>query len=64
MTSSCDSIHDTSTSTLTNSVSWRVVSSGLARNTGPISKTRSKPAHMAICLENWGDWARYAGRSK
>jgi hypothetical protein len=31
-------------------VSWRAVMKGKARNTGPISKIRSNPAAMAICL--------------
>ena len=33
-----------------NSVSCRDVKEGSARNAGPISNTRSKPAAMAICL--------------
>ncbi len=50
ITSSCESIHAISMSTLVNSVSWREVKDGLARNTGPISQTFSKPAAIAICL--------------
>ena len=50
ITSSCESIHEISTSTLVNSVSCREVKEGLARNTGPISNTRPNPAAIAICL--------------
>ncbi len=50
ITSSCESIHEISTSTLVNSVSWREVNDGFARNTGPTSKTLPKPAAIAICL--------------
>ena len=50
ITSSWESIQEISTSTLVNSVSWREVKEGLARNTGPISNTRPKPAAIAICL--------------
>jgi uncharacterized OsmC-like protein len=35
-----------------------------ARNTGPISYTLSMSAEIAICLYNWGDWARQAGWPK
>ncbi len=50
ITSSCESIQDSSMSTLVNSVSWREVNDGFARNTGPISNTLPKPAAIAICL--------------
>lgn len=50
ITSSWESIHESSMSTLVNSVSWREVKDGLARNTGPISKTFPNPAAIAICL--------------
>jgi hypothetical protein len=50
MTSSCEAIHDNSMSIDVNSVSCRVVNDGSALNAGPISKTRSKPAAIAICL--------------
>ncbi len=50
ITSSTESIHANSTSTPVNSVACREVKDGSARNTGPISKTRSMPAAIAICL--------------
>ncbi len=50
ITSSTPSIQAISTSTPVNSVACREVKDGSARNTGPISKTRSMPPAMAICL--------------
>ena len=64
MTSSCESIQLTSMSTLVNSVAWRLVKLGSARNAGPISKMRPSPADCAICLKNCGLCARYALPSK
>jgi hypothetical protein len=50
MTSSTPVIQASSASTPVNSVACRAVNDGSARNTGPISKTRSMPAAIAICL--------------
>ena len=35
-----------------------------ALNTGPISYTLLRSDDMAICLYNWGDWAKQAGVPK
>ena len=64
MTSSCESIQLNSQSTLVNSVAWRLVKLGSARKAGPTSKMPPKPAGWAICLKNWGLWARKASVSK
>ncbi len=50
MTSSSDDIHDISPSKDTNSVTWRLVLEFSARNAGDISKTRSSPVDIRICL--------------
>ncbi len=63
-TSSWLSIQLISASTEVNSVAWREVNDGSARNAGPTSNILPKAADCAICLKNCGLCARYATPSK